>query len=571
MFLLITFVLLAFSIGGISILQYSFNVYNNEIYRQSAQALSVSSNSIEAELKKMERLSYQVSVDEYLQDYLLELKNKTYEFDRFIIGRKLRERLVQIGALNKYVNSLQVYDWFGTEYKVGNQSLELNKKRLDEIKEKTKLKEGGSEWVFPNDSDSAFIVARDMRYYLSLSPSLEQIGQTVVRFDIGEIVSDIVGNLDKDGTDFLMIDEQEELIYSLHNDLSEKYIINHINDDKGYRLIEIDGDQYFAIYSPSNDYNWTYVFLSPYNSLFKAITSVRTAVIITYTILFLIVMILGLRFTTNLTRPVESLNKKMQQVQTGEIDFLVAENETRFPNDELGEMHDNFTTMMSQINTLIEENYKKQIVIKDAEYKNLQAQINPHFLYNTLESINWAAKKGGQNDISEISESLGRLMRSSINMKTTLVTLKEELKVVNSYIIIQSYRFKERLAFNLDISEEIMDCKVPKFVLQPLIENSIHYGLQHMIGVCKITVSGKLVGNDVILTVIDNGPGMDKQYLEQLHLETYESKGTGLGLKNIRERIRFLFGEPYGITIESEKGKGTKVIIKIPCGGENNV
>jgi len=565
MFLLITLVLLAFSIGGISILQYAFNVYNQEIYRQSAQALRVSSNSIETELKKMERLSYQVSTDQYLQGYLLDLKHTTNEFERFLIGTKLRKRLLQVGALNKYVNSLQVYDSYGTEHKVGNQSLILSEERLAEIKEKIKTKEGGADWIFPNRDDPSFIVARDARYYLTFS--LEQLGQIVVRFDIEEIVSDIVGNIGKEGTNFLMINEDNELIYSLNDKVTEYEMIRHMSDEKGYNLVEIDGDRYFATYSPSYYSNWSYVFLSPYNSLFRAITSVRTAVIITYTILFFIVMMLGMRFITNITRPIESLNKKMRRVQTGEIDFFIDENELEFSNDESGQMHDNFTAMMNQINALIEENYKKQIVIKDAEYKTLQAQINPHFLYNTLDSINWAAKVNGQKKISDIAESLGYLMRSSINMKESLITLEEELKVVKSYIIIQSHRFEERLIFNLDIPDHILGCKVPKFILQPLIENSIQYGLQQMIGVCEISVYGKLEGDNVILTVVDNGPGMNKQYVEQLHSDTYESKGTGLGLKNIRERIKLLFGEPYGINIDSELGKGTKVTITIPYGG----
>lgn len=569
MFLLITLVLLAFSIGGISILQYAFNVYNQEIYRQSAQALRVSSNSIETELKKMERLSYQISTDQYLQSYLLDLKHTTNEFERFLIGTKLRKRLLQVGALNKYVNSLQVYDSYGTEHKVGNQSLILSEERLSEIREQIKNKEGGADWIFPDRDDPSFIVARDARYYLTFS--LEQLGQIVVRFDIGEIVSDIVGNIDKEGTNFLMINEDNEMIYSLNDKMTEEDMARLISDEKGYNLVEIDGDRYFATYSPSHYSNWSYVFLSPYNSLFMAITSVRTAVIITYTILFFIVMMLGMRFITNITRPIESLNKKMKRVQTGEIDFFVDENELEFSNDESGQMHDNFTMMMNQINALIEENYKKQIVIKDAEYKTLQAQINPHFLYNALDSINWAAKVNGQKKISDIAESLGYLMRSSINMKESLITLEEELKVIKSYIIIQSHRFEERLVFNLDIPDHIMGCKVPKFVLQPLIENSIQYGLQQMIGVCEITVCGELCGDNVILTVVDNGSGMNQQYVEQLHSDTYESKGTGLGLKNIRERIKLLFGEPYGIKIDSELGKGTKVTITIPYGGKINV
>lgn len=565
MFLLITVVLLAFSIGGISILQYAFNVYNKEIYRQSAQALSVSSNSIETELRKMERLSYQVSTDQYLQSYLLNLKYTVNEFERFIIGAELRKRLVQIGALNKYVNSLQVYDAFDIEHKAGNQTSVLSEDRLNKIKDKIKDKEGGAEWILPDKDDPSLIVARDARYYLTFS--LEQLGQIVVRFDIGKIVSDILGNVDKEGTKFLMINEYDELIYSVDNSLAVKDIVNHIGNDKGYNLIEINGEQYFATYSPSNYSNWTYVLLSPYSSLFQVISSVRTAVVITYTILFILMMFMGMRFITNITRPIESLNKKMKRVQTGEIDFFVDENEIEFSNDESGEMHDNFTAMMNQINALIEENYKKQIVIKDAEYKTLQAQINPHFLYNTLDSINWAAKINGQKKISEIAEALGYLMRTSINTKESLITIEEELKIVSSYITIQSHRFEERLDFRMNIPEEMMACKIPKFVLQPLIENSIQYALQQTVGVCKIQIQGRIVDDRIVLDVEDNGPGMDEQFVKQLEMETYESKGTGLGLKNVRERIELLFGESYGMKITSEKNTGTIVSITIPYEG----
>src|SRR5690625_2203655 len=143
MFLLISIILIAFSVGGISILQYAFNTYNNEIYRQSAQSLDVASISIENELKKMERLSYQVATDLLVQDHLLNLKRNENVYNRFLIGSKLNERLLQIGALNKNVNSIQVYDWNDNEYKVGNNIITIPQKRLEEIKDNAQAQEGG--------------------------------------------------------------------------------------------------------------------------------------------------------------------------------------------------------------------------------------------------------------------------------------------------------------------------------------------------------------------------------------------------------------------------------------------
>src|SRR5699024_276035 len=218
----------------------------------------------------------------------------------------------------------------------------------------------------------------------------------------------------------------------------------------------------------------------------------------------------------------------------------------------------------------IKENYQKQIAIKDSEFKTLQAQINPHFLYNTLDSINWAARVSGQKKISEIAESLGYLMRTAIDTRVSLISLEDELRIVSSYITIQSYRFEERLDFKMDVPESIRHTEIPKFVLQPLIENSIQYGLQKMVDKCEIQLQGRIVGDHVELTVTDNGPGMERAVLEDIGSETYEtnetneSQGTGLGIRNIRDRIQLLFGDEYGLTIDSEENKGTKVCITIP-------
>src|SRR5690606_4633677 len=178
-----------------------------------------------------------------------------------------------------------------------------------------------------------------------------------------------------------------------------------------------------------------------------------------------------------ITRPIESLNAKMKIVQKGNFDLASVSGDEQFPMDETGQMHRNFRIMISRINDLINENYRKQLAMKESEYKALQAQINPHFLYNTLESINWQAKIGGQKQISQMVEALAYLMRSSINQKEPLVRLAEEKTFILHYITIQKLRFEERLDFRMDIPEDLESCVVPKLVLQPIVENAIQYAL----------------------------------------------------------------------------------------------
>lgn len=209
----------------------------------------------------------------------------------------------------------------------------------------------------------------------------------------------------------------------------------------------------------------------------------------------------------------------------------------------------------------MEENVEKQLIIKETELKALQAQINPHFLYNTLESINWLAKANQQKQISKMVESLGFLLRNSIHMKKDIVTIQEEADIVRHYMTIQRFRFEERLNFTLDIDDEVKHCLIPKLTLQPLAENAIQYALEPFTRPCAIRIQAKKAKGCVCITVEDNGPGMDGRILES-------TGGRGIGLWNIRERISLTFGEPYGLRIHSEHEKATRIVITIPCRNE---
>jgi two-component system sensor histidine kinase YesM len=256
----------------------------------------------------------------------------------------------------------------------------------------------------------------------------------------------------------------------------------------------------------------------------------------------------------------------MRQVQKGDFSLAGMENAdwTTMQMDEVGQLKRTFRMMIQQINELITENYSKQLTIKETQFKALQAQINPHFLYNTLESINWLAKSNGQPQISKMVESLGFLLRNSISLKEALITVEEELDIVMNYITIQRFRFEERLVFELDVPADARALLLPKLTLQPLIENSIHYALESMLEPCHIRIWTKREQGRLILVVEDNGPGMEEGLLEQVRKGEAPTRGSGIGLRNIEERIILAFGEGYGVSVESEQEQGTRVSVIIP-------
>jgi two-component system sensor histidine kinase YesM len=288
-------------------------------------------------------------------------------------------------------------------------------------------------------------------------------------------------------------------------------------------------------------------------------------------LLFSSTVYLSMRLARSLTRPIEQLTAKMKQVENGEFKMADEAANVSQRTDEIGVLQKNFAIMIKKIDTLIKEDYTKQILIKDAQLKALQAQINPHFLYNTLDSINWLAKVNGQGHISAMVESLGNLMRNAISGKEPIITLEEEVQLLKDYLTIQKMRFGERLRYQLDIDREWLGLKVPKLTLQPIVENSINYGLEKTLTECRITVMAVSQADSLKIMVTDNGPGIPEEILEKLAQGEIKPKGSGMGLENIDHRLKLIFGEEYGLCITSELGKGATVTIRIPKGGEQSV
>jgi two-component system sensor histidine kinase YesM len=216
----------------------------------------------------------------------------------------------------------------------------------------------------------------------------------------------------------------------------------------------------------------------------------------------------------------------------------------------------------------IEEQVKEeQKQLRKAEFELLQAQINPHFLYNTLDAIVWSAEAGNQKQVVKMVGSLSDFFRTSLNKGKEIVTIKEELQHVRSYLEIQQIRYQDILTYEIEAEDDIGGYKIPKITIQPIVENALYHGIKNKRGGGKITVSGKSEGDDIVITVHDDGQGMDFDRLMQVQnslLSNDENDKAIYGLYNVNERIRLEFGEDYGIKIESIHGVGTTVTVRLP-------
>ena len=255
---------------------------------------------------------------------------------------------------------------------------------------------------------------------------------------------------------------------------------------------------------------------------------------------------------------IERLTCLMQEVQEGSMDMQVGSDD----RDEIGMLYRGFGSMMKRIRTLINEVYLSKITQKEAELKALQAQINPHFLYNTLSLINWKALAAGEEDISRMTLAMSAFYRTALNRGRNVLQVEAELSNTRAYLEIQSMLHDGDFDYEIEVQPEILQCESLNLILQPLVENAIHHGIEEKTdGRGKISVRGWKEDNCVWFMVEDNGVGMEQKVADKIL--TMESKG--YGVRNVDERIRLCYGEKYAMKVESVVGKGTKMTIHFPA------
>lgn len=285
--------------------------------------------------------------------------------------------------------------------------------------------------------------------------------------------------------------------------------------------------------------------------------------IIAFAAILILIVLLSYYIPLSITRPIRKLSEVTDQVAKGD---LTVRSDIR-TGAEVGMLSDSLNTMIDKINELLEQVKKEQIRLRKAEFELLQSQINPHFLYNTLDAIVWLAEAGEQKKVVSMVGSLSDFFRTSLNQGKDIITIKEELQHSRSYLEIQQMRYQDILNYEIHVPEELHRYLIPKITIQPLVENALYHGIKNKRGLGRIVISGRKEEDFLILQIEDNGIGMRKERLDQVKEGMNQKIPTEkdiYGLYNVNERIRLNFGEKYGLSIESTYGEGTVVSIILP-------
>lgn len=284
----------------------------------------------------------------------------------------------------------------------------------------------------------------------------------------------------------------------------------------------------------------------------------------------LIAFLLSILISNYMTARLTQIMRKMRNVQEGNVAALSLPPS----RDEFGELIENYNYMVGKIGLLLEDQFRSGQAIKSAELEALQAQINPHFLYNTLDMLKWMARNGMTDEIGQVVTSLSKFYKLSLSMGNTVISIRDELLHVSSYMQIQSTRYVNKILLDIQVDEEIMEYGILKITLQPIVENAIIHGIlctEEESGTIRIT--GGLEKGDIVIIVSDDGEGMSPDIVSKLLTNDLNNRtrGSGYGLRNINERIHLFYGPGYGLAFDSKPGIGTAVTIRIPVQKMQNV
>lgn len=534
-----------FSMGAIRVVSH---FYEQLLYTQAAGTLQLASINIEKELQRIEQISFTILQNRDIQQSLDRIRTARSEV---ILGQE-KKRLVDllwVITFEKNVLSVNIIDTLGNQYAGG---LSFSSSHIPEIVQMAAQKQGSMEIHILKEEPGVLVCARQIRKIEQLS--LEPLGTLLIRVNLKKMVQEaLAGVLDRMSLVILSDSTPFYASEPILADMAQRFVTSR----RVYGSLDSpEGKRYFMTVGTSMQNSWTYVTFIEYERIFKRLELVNSLSIFMLILVVFLAYFILVRIGRTISLPLELLSAYAAHVEKGDFTIpFIQEDVFLRHNDEIGQIERDFILLLNKINDLIKDNYAHELLAKDAQLKALEAQINPHFLYNTLDTVHWLAKLRNEQEIAAIVEALAYILRKSLSSKEPTISLREELELLKAYVTIQKIRFGQKLEILYAIDPSLENCFIPKLTLQPIVENSIIHGIEETGTPCSIRIECEDLGEDFILHISDTGPGFQ---------QGKRKMGTGVGLTNIRQRIQLLCGEKYGISIQSLFSGGARVSIYLP-------
>ena len=553
--LVLIIIIVAATITGFTLFGFTYviNQYNKLLYGQTANSLSFVSDELMYQLESIEAISSYITYSTAFQENL-SVCNTTESSP--LPAQKAKNEIVSI--FNQYYTPDMIHL---TVLTANGRNIWWGKSIYSETETKTKNlldacdKASGRIVWHPSEKGSRLLCARKILEVKNLS--LIPMGYMIIEIDLEDMVHNLLKSRYANGQQFeLFISNDERLIYPSDH---ENYI-NHYKDlfsaSQSYAIKNIDGMRMFITSTklPIENGIWHMSLAVPYDKIFRSLNRLIPVFVFSLILSIYIAAILAGRIIKNISYQFNILVEKMDRIKMeGIMKPQTAPLPSTNSQDEMTILNSAFDQMIVELKKLIENSYVNELLITQAKLKSLEQQVNPHFLYNTLNSINWIAKKAGVKDISTIVQSLGSILQSTLNKKT-ITSIEEELTIVSCYVKIQQIRFDD-LIIDMNIDSSTIDAEIPKMTIQPLVENAILHSQEEPQEEYLIRLSVTRENENLIKVQVENsGSFIDTKILEHLKENIVTPKGNGVGLLNIDSRLRIIFGDDYHLNFDNKNG-----------------
>lgn len=408
--------------------------------------------------------------------------------------------------------------------------------------------------------------------YITQMTSMEVNGHTYI-VKVGISVEEVVNVLNtaqiaSDNFIYLLDDTGDMLAvsdYELYDLLAGD--LPNWNEEQ-WSTIKLNNGRYYVMHYQIERCQWQIFSLISVETYRKQTSFVSLMLLLLAVLITIAIIVVSCFLSKYYVRRLERVNRHMKSLEKGELNNQIHQNRyEQGSGDEIDEIYANFNKMAIRLQELMKEHYKLGKSVMSAELRALQAQINPHFLYNTLDLINWGALEHGADEVAQMARDLGMFYRLSLNHGKAAIRIEEELKHVEAYVSIESMHFPGAIHMNIEVPQQIREYACLNIILQPFVENAIVHGIaQHTdIIECNIWIRAVQEGDDIIVTIEDDGPGMEQEQMDNILKESDAGKENGYGVKNTNFRMKLCYGDKYGVHYTSGEMGGTKVILRLPA------
>ncbi|MDD9272168.1 histidine kinase [Paenibacillus sp. GCM10023248] len=365
------------------------------------------------------------------------------------------------------------------------------------------------------------------------------------------IIDDSAGNI--------VYHPQQQLIYI---GLKYENVEQALKFSYGKYMDVSEGESRLNVVRTVNNIGWKIIGVSYLDEMITTRKEISTFMIWLLVIVLIFILLISSFMSARISQPIKRLKKSMEMVEKGHFDTYIHVRGA----DEVEQLSRRFNLMVSRVRELMDQNIQEQEIKRKNELEVLQSQINPHFLYNTLNSVVRMVGTGKNDEVVTTITSLSKFFRISLSKGKSIITIGDEIEHIRNYLIIQKMRYKDKFDYSIEADEEVLAYKTLKLILQPFVENALYHGIEYMVDEGHIHISARKFKDTIVLQVRDNGVGMSEETLKNIMNGSVKSeKGSGVGLRNVHERIQLYFGPEYGVKVESELEEGTVVKITIPA------